>query len=398
MSARNGSPPVAGERRRGARLTPRAVWVLVALTAGLSLVSSILAVRHLASDARHASALYARVFAGLADPREGGATEALLALAREIRARGIPLVVTDARGVVTDTANLPATMAYDSPEMRSFVVGLDRANPPVSEPSVGTVHIGVPPMRAYFQLILALELLALAGVVGAGYLVYRFGLRADRARLFAAMARESAHQLGTPLSSLAGWIEQLRELDDPGARRVAEHLADDYSRLERVARRFERIGQPARSEPVDLSDLAEGIAAYYRPRLPTLANRVVIEVANRSRNATVLGDALLLEWAAEAMVRNSVDALKGRSGRIGLAVEDEPDEVVLRVSDDGPGVPREMRHRLFEPGATSKEGGWGLGLALARRIVEEVHGGRLSLERADGGATFAIRLPREGPA
>jgi len=382
----------------GVRLTPRAVWVLVALTAALTLVSSVLVARHLASDARHASTLYARVFAGLADPREGGATEALLALAREIRARGIPLVVTDARGVVTDTANLPRSMPYDSPQLRAFVVGLDRVNPPVAEPSVGTIHIGVPPMRSYFRLLVALELLALAGVVGAGYIAYRLGLRADRARVFAAMARESAHQLGTPLSSLAGWIEQLREMDDAPGRRVAEHLADDYARLERVARRFERIGQPARSEPVDLADLAEGVAAYFRPRLPTLANRVTIDAANHSGNSAVSGDALLLEWALEALVKNSVDALKGRSGRIALTVSDEPDEIVLRVADDGPGVPRELRRRLFEPGISSKVGGWGLGLALARRIVEEAHGGRLTLERADGGATFAVRLPREGAA
>jgi signal transduction histidine kinase len=100
----------------------------------------------------------------------------------------------------------------------------------------------------------------------------------------------------------------------------------------------------------------------------------------------------------EALVRNALDALKGRSGRIVLSVADEPDEVVLRVADDGPGVSREMRHRLFEAGTTSKEGGWGLGLVLARRIVEVGHGGRLVLERGEGGATFAVRLPRGEPA
>lgn len=389
-------PPAARDPRRwGARLTPRAVWALVALTAALSLVSAFLVARHLASDARHASALYARVFAGLADPREGGATEALLALAREIRGRGIPLVVTDARGVVTDTANLPGTIAYDAAAMRALVARLDRDNPPVAEAGAGTVHIGAPPMRRYFETILVLELLALAGVVGAGYLAYRFALRGERSRVFAAMARESAHQLGTPLSSLAGWIEQLRDREDPSVRAIAEHLADDYTRLERVARRFERIGQPARRDPVDLGDLAEGVAGYFRPRLPTLVNRVTIVVRNEAALPHVWGDALLLEWAVEALVKNAVDALTGRGGTITVAVADEPDEVVLRVADDGPGVPREVRHRLFEPGTTTKEGGWGMGLALARRIVEASHGGRLVLERADGGAVFAIRLPRE---
>jgi len=389
-------PPVARDRRRWrARLTPRAVWVLVGLTALLTVVSAVLVARHLTADARHASALYARVFAGLADPREGASTEALLALAREIRARGIPLVVTDANGAVTDTANRPTGMALNSAAMADLVGELDRTNAPVREPGVGTVHIGAPPLAAYFRTVLLLELLALTGVVGAGLLANRFALRGERSRVFAAMARESAHQLGTPLSSLAGWIDQLREKGGPEARRVAEHLADDYARLERVARRFERIGQPARSDPVDLADLAEGTAAYFRPRLPTLVNLVTIEVRTESAAPVVRGDALLLEWALEALVKNAVDALTGRGGRITLTVTDEPDDLVLRVADDGPGVPRDVRRRLFEAGATTKAGGWGMGLVLARRIVEDGHGGRLVLEHSDGGAVVVARFPRE---
>jgi len=371
------------------------VWGLVALTALLSIVSAILVARHLQGDARRASARYARVFAGLADPHEGGATEALLALASGIRDEGIPLVLTGPRGEVSDTANLPRAMAFDSPEMMRFIARLDAANAPVQEPGVGMIHIGVPPMAAYFRTILLLELLALSGVVGAGYLAYRFALRGERARVLASMARESAHQLGTPLSSLAGWIEQLRERDDAGVRGIAEHLAADYARLERVARRFERIGQPARREPVDVADLAQGVAEYFRPRLPALAHAVQIEVRAQSAAPVVQGDALLLEWALEALVKNAVDALVGRGGRITVTVADEPDDVVLRVADDGPGVPRAVRHRLFEPGATTKAGGWGMGLSLARRIVEGGHGGTLVLEPTAAGATFAARLPRQ---
>ena len=387
-------PPAREPLRWRERLTPRAVWVLVALPAALSVVSAVLVARHFESDARQASATYARVFAGLADPRESGATDALLALAREVRSRGIPLVVTDVRGAVSDTANLPRTMAYDSPELRRFVARLDARTAPVDQAGVGQVHIGTAPLAAYFRTILVLELLALAFVGAAGFLAYRFALRGERARVFAAMARESAHQLGTPLSSLAGWIEQLRSReDDPDARRIGAHLADDYARLERVARRFERIGQPARRDPVDVADLAQGVAEYFRPRLPALAHAVTLEARSTSAAPVVRGDALLLEWALEALVKNALDALSGRGGHIVVAVADEPDDVVLRVTDDGPGVPREIRHRLFEPGTSTKAGGWGMGLSLARRIVEG-HGGRLELERNEGGASFAARLPR----
>jgi signal transduction histidine kinase len=112
----------------------------------------------------------------------------------------------------------------------------------------------------------------------------------------------------------------------------------------------------------------------------------------------VLGDALLLEWALEALVKNAVDALKGRAGHIQLTLADEPDAVTLAVEDDGPGVPTQLGHGVFETGVTTKAGGWGLGLALAKRIVEEGHGGRVTLEPSPRGARFVIRLPRAGTA
>jgi signal transduction histidine kinase len=370
------------------------LWALIAVAALLIVIFAAVVARHLTMDARAASESYASVFRGLYSPREGGATEALLQQVGEIRRQGIPIVVTNARGVATDTVNLPRPMKLDSPDMRAFVAQLDADNPPVVEPSVGTVHVGVPPVRDYLRLILALVVLALLAVLAVGLLAKRAEVRGSQDRVFVAMARESAHQLGTPLTSLAGWIEQLRARPDPGAVEIAEHIAVDYRRLERVSRRFERIGQPPRQERVDVGALAVAAAAYFRPRLPTLANPVTIDVKVDSQAPVVEGDALLLEWALEALVKNSVDALKGRSGAITLRVSDEPDVVVLTVDDDGPGVPGPLIADLFEPGVTTKTGGWGLGLALTRRIVEHGHRGRVSLEPQPRGARFVVRLPR----
>jgi signal transduction histidine kinase len=372
------------------------VWVLASLAGVLTLISAYLTATHLTDDARQASELYARVFTGLADPRESGATDALLALASEIRQQGIPLVVTDARGIPTDTANLPRPMPLDSPELQAFVASLDRQNPPLEEPGVRAVHVGAPPVRARLEIVFALELATVAGLAGVAVLAHRASVLRARERVWVAMARESAHQLGTPLTSLAGWIDRLQESGAPAeAREIAFHLAGDYERLDRVARRFERIGQPPRHESVDVEAVAGAVASYFRPRLPALTNRIALETVSDGGPSAIRGDALLLEWAVEALVRNAVDALKGRGGRIEIGVANEPDAVVVTVSDDGPGVAAGMRHRLFDPGATTKERGWGLGLALARRVVEEGHGGRLSLEPSAQGARFAMRLPRE---
>ncbi len=373
---------------------PLTLWSLLGIASVLIVVFAALVARHLTSDARRASQSYAQVFRGLASAGEGGATDALIQQATEIRNEGIPIVVTNDQGIATDTANMPEPMALDSPQLKEFVATLDSYNHPLREPTIGTIHFGLPPVRRALRWILAGMVASLLALLGAGVLARRVQVRAGQDRVFVAMARESAHQLGTPLTSLAGWIEQLRGSSDAAAREIADHLAADYRRLERVSRRFERIGQPPREERVDVGALATAAAAYFRPRLPRLANTVQIDVSVESHAPVVNGDPLLLEWALEALVKNAVDALKGRSGHIHLAVHDEPDHVLLTVEDDGPGVPQPIATDLFEPGITTKTSGWGLGLALTRRIVEEGFKGRVQLEPSSMGARFAVRLPR----
>ena len=131
-----------------------------------------------------------------------------------------------------------------------------------------------------------------------------------------------------------------------------------------------------------------------RARVPKLSHAVTIEVSSPDGPVDVRGDAVLLEWALEVLVKNSIDALAGRGGTIRLGAVPRPGGgASLRVADDGPGIPRELRGRIFEPGFSTKTSGWGIGLPLARRIVEENHGGTLQLATADRGATFEIILP-----
>jgi signal transduction histidine kinase len=224
---------------------------------------------------------------------------------------------------------------------------------------------------------------------------YRERVGAVRDRLWVAMARESAHQLGTPLMSLTGWIAQLREHPTLPAVEVAQHLEADVERLERVARRFERIGRPPRREAVGLGAVAERVVAYFRPRLPTRANAVTLRLAAAGPGPTVLGDPVLLEWALEAIVRNAVDALSGRGGHVDVVVDSLPAAARVSVRDDGPGIPPGRRGRVFEPGETTKPGGWGLGLPLARRIVEQQHGGRLGYHPGSPGSIFVLEFPLE---
>jgi len=359
------------------RAAPPAVVGLALLLGAMTVGYAWVVARHLRDDARETSRLLGRVFAGLNDPHPDAATEALLDLARQVRSLGIPIVVTDTAGRITALDNAPPGVAADPARLGAWIARLDRENLPLVQPGVGTIHYGALPVAQRFIGLAALQGAVFFCLVVLAVWAYRSQVAAARDRLWAAMARESAHQLGTPLMSLTGWIAYLRDNPDTTAAEVASHLQADAERLERVAKRFERIGRPARR------------------RLPTLASPVTLSLAATGPGPTALGDSVLVEWALEAVIKNAIDALSGRGGRIDVAVEATARTARVTVRDDGPGVAPDVRAQLFEPGVSTKPGGWGIGLALARRIVEQQHAGRLLYRPGPNGAgaEFVLEFP-----
>ena len=381
------------------RAAPVVLIAALGVLIGWYVVYSRRVVEQLQREAAIESVMYARVFRALSDTSETVAASALLDIVAHIREKGVPVVITDPEGRPTDArANVPEEINGDSARLAAYVRQLDEENPPVELPGVGTVHFGntllVRGMRiiplAQAALIVLLGAAALAAVRARG--------RADRERTWAGMAREAAHQLGTPLTSLNGWVELLGERDgvraDPLLGEALQHVRGDLERLERVAHRFERIGTPPRREDVEIVSLAERVVGYFRARAPKLARAVTIAFSAPPGGVRVRGDSVLLEWALEAVLKNALDALAGRGGSVRVDVERlEGGAVRVRVADDGPGIPRELRPFIFDAGVSTKPHGWGIGLSLARRIVEENHHGRLSLVPTDQGATFDVILP-----
>jgi signal transduction histidine kinase len=379
---------------------PRGPVVLVALGVALLLgwyvVYTQQLVRELRRDAAQAGRMYQRVYRALTDTSDNAevGTGALLDLSRAIRETGVPLILTDPAGRPSAAANLPFDEPVDGPRTRAYIAELDRLNPPIVEPSIGAVHYGDSPVVRGLRVIPLLQAGALVLLLAAGAYALRERGRAEREKVWAGMARESAHQLGTPLSSLHGWIELLRDRDDGPASETLDRMAQDVERLERVAHRFERIGREPRRDVVALDALADRLADYFARRAPTLARRVQVRAEHADGPITVHGDAVLLEWVVEVLVKNAIDALGGRNGEVVIEAAALPEGGGrLRVRDDGPGIPPALAARIFEAGFTTKERGWGIGLPLARRIVEENHGGRLRLLPAAKGATFEVSLP-----
>lgn len=372
--------------------------LLIGVLLAILLSSYVVYTRRVVGDLRReslrSSRMYARVFRAQSDTSEGAGTQALFDLSKSIVEQGVPLIVTDTSGRPTAHANLPPEVAISDSAMRAHVRELDRQNAPVVDSIAGEIHYGNTPLVRWLRIIPALQAATAFVLLMLAVFVVRARGNAEQERVWAGMARESAHQLGTPLSSLAGWIELLEEeTSDAGTRSQAlSHMRADLERLDRVAHRFERIGRVPRHDPVNLAALVERVASYFRARVPTLANAVIIDTVAAIEPVTVQADAVLLEWALEVLVKNAVDALAGRGGRITIAVQPDRQGAQLQVSDDGPGIPRELRGRIFEPGFSTKQRGWGIGLSLARRIVEENHGGSLRLLNTDRGATFEIIL------
>ncbi len=350
--------------------------------------------------------MYSEVQGGLADPNEQAPEEALFRLQQIVVESGVPLILSGTRDTILSAVNLPfeadLATAEGQGQIREYARRLDLLRPPVGDSGVALVHFGDTPELRRLRWIPWLQVAGLLITFLTGFLVLRSQREAAADRAWTSMARELAHQLGTPISSLKGWQELLSAPADarPGDvddEEIAREILTDVDRLERVSRRFELIGRETRLEPLHLERVVTAVEGYLRTRIPTLGPGIQLKVAIEPNLPRIRGNEVLLTWALENLMKNALDAVAGRGGEIAVrAFPGEPGWVTLQVRDTGPGVDPEVRDHLFEPGVTTKSGGWGVGLSLARRIVEMIHGGKIDLSQTGlSGSTFRIRLPAE---
>jgi len=216
--------------------------------------------------------------------------------------------------------------------------------------------------------------------------------RAEQNKVWVGLSKETAHQLGTPISSLMAWTEMLKETypDDE----LVPEMEQDVKRLERIAERFSKIG--SKPEPVEASmnTVLDHVIAYMDKRT---SQKVSIRGHYPGHDVLVSMNASLFEWVIENLCKNAVDAMEGQPGRIDLWLLEEDDVVAVEVVDTGKGIKKKNIGNVFRPGFTTKQRGWGLGLSLAKRIVEEYHHGRIFVKQSEvgRGTTFRIEMKRE---
>jgi signal transduction histidine kinase len=236
-------------------------------------------------------------------------------------------------------------------------------------------------------------LLAVIAVFGfLTYLAFSYSRRAEQNRVWVGLAKETAHQLGTPISSLMAWIDHLKYDSPLRNDSILLELEKDVKRLEMVTARFSSIGSEPTLKEEDVYFIVLGMTNYLQKRI---SSKVKIEIkSDIPRGATIMLNRYLFEWVIENICKNAVDAMTG-VGEIKIHLQEAPEgDVVIDISDTGKGMPKKQMKKVFNAGFTTKKRGWGLGLTLVRRIVEEYHGGRIFVKSSelDKGTTFRIIL------
>lgn len=377
------------------------IILVAAVIAAVSLLVSHKLVRDLLAQERSNMEVWAEAMRSLTMADEH--TDLSLVLRVINGNHTIPVIVTDEGGNVLTYRNLrPNPCADDSLAILQKALYEMKAEG-------DTMRIDLTPDRSmqerheyinlYYQQSLMVRRLSAFPYIQLGVIAFFFlsslialiiAQRAEQNRVWIGLSRETAHQLGTPISSLMAWSEMLQENypDDP----LLPELDKDIHRLQLIAERFSKIGSAPELTETPLTNIVSNVTDYLRPRLGRSV-KLTLEAAS-DHPVTARVNAPLIEWVIENLCKNAVDAMEGR-GHLTIRLS-QPEGLAARieVSDTGKGIPRNAWHKVFRPGFTTKRRGWGLGLSLAHRIITEYHDGRIYVSQSQPGqgTTFAIDL------
>lgn len=314
----------------------------------------------------------------------------------------IPMILTDSKdSAIVTWKNIYVnedSLDHDKVDLENMykkIEKMDKENEPIilkyGEVVLNYIHYGDTDLIQKLQLLPFIEIGVVALFILLGYFGFQQIRSSEKSSIWAGMAKETAHQLGTPLSSLMGWLTIL-ESNYPEDENIHE-MERDVARLYKVTNRFSKIGSTPVLEETDVSEVIQEAVNYYQKRLPQL---------NREINLTfefekpLIGDvnADIFSWAIENLIKNAIDAIGDKDGEIMVKAgfSNESDLILIDVRDNGKGIEKKNWNNIFRPGYSTKRRGWGLGLSLTRRIVKEYHKGKISVKSSKIGIGTTIRI------
>jgi two-component sensor histidine kinase len=314
-----------------------------------------------------------------------------------------PIIYTDSSMTPLQCRNINEhldTMQVLTPEavaeLKPHLNDMDRDNPPIPIKYQGIVlgyyHYGVSPVIKQLRWLPVIEISAAVLFILIGYIGFSQIKKSEQRHIWVGMAKETAHQLGTPISSIGGWIELLKESPDH-REQVAREIEADVQRLSKVASRFSQIGSVQTLKPANIGDILQNTVSYFNKRIPQYNKKISIDL-NLGMTSPVSLNRELFEWVIENLIKNAIDAIEDESGKIQIILSSSVDgrEVYIDIEDNGKGISSRDRKNIFKPGFSTKKRGWGLGLSLAKRIIEDYHRGRLFVKESHPGERTVLRI------
>ncbi len=302
----------------------------------------------------------------------------------------IPMIVTDSKDSIISHNNIEDAIANDTAALKKYFNSIKNDNQPIkmqlSEKSYQLVYYGNSPLLnklKYYPVALLLIIILFGAVV---YNFYRATKMATQNKLWAGMAKETAHQIGTPLSSLIGWLEILK-LDNVEESTIVE-IEKDITRLQTITDRFSKIGSEPVLEKRDIIEDTKNTVDYLQTRV---SQQVNFYFKAPQHPVFVEINPALHSWTIENLVKNAIDAMKGK-GSLNIVISELEDMVKISISDTGKGIPKNQFTKVFEPGFTTKKRGWGLGLSLTKRIVQEYHKGKIKVAHSEIGKGTTMQI------
>lgn len=312
----------------------------------------------------------------------------------------VPLIIADERLNVWVT-NLPSEIVDDPVRLREEIMRMSETNKPISvewgivhqttftiyfgstdySSLVSSAHSEALAMFPYVQLTIIILFAIFA------YIAFSSTKQNEQNRVWVGLAKETAHQLGTPTSSLLGWVEYLRS--QPVDQLAVDEMSKDLAHLMKIVDRFSKIGSETQLTVMNLNEVVGDTVMYFHRRIPRNVSLSYNGLAMAPIRANI--NAALFEWVIENLMKNSLDALQGQ-GEIEVTIGEDEKSVFVEVRDTGKGIAKANWERIFEPGFTTKTRGWGLGLSLSRRIIEEYHAGKIGVVRSEIGTGTTIRV------
>ncbi|HET8885012.1 MAG TPA: HAMP domain-containing sensor histidine kinase [Salinimicrobium sp.] len=306
-----------------------------------------------------------------------------------------PMIVYTIKEDVYATRNIPNEDNYSQQDLQEmaadFAGEYDPIDINVKSELISIVYYGNSPLITklkYYPVGLLLIVVLFIGVI---YFFYTTSKSSEQNKLWAGMAKETAHQIGTPLSSLVGWTEILSQ--ENVNEEYLKEIKKDVDRLEMITERFSKIGSAPTLEKADIVEETKNSYDYLKLRSSKL---IEFSLELPTNSIPVNLNKQLYSWTIENLVKNAIDAMRGK-GKLLIQLKEEPKWVCILISDTGKGIPKSKFHKIFEPGFTTKKRGWGLGLSLTKRIIEDYHEGKIRVFKSEleKGTTFQIRLRKK---